>query len=164
MKNNKVNLVNDIFTYSRSKGITHLSTEDENYDGRFITINGRKLINFGLCSYFGLEVDQRLKDGAIEAINKYGIHYACSRTYVSCTLYKELEDLISQMFDAHVVLSTSLSLGHHSVMPIVIEKEDAIIMDQQVHASVQDAATKMQAYGVPVTILRHNDLDELKKK
>lgn len=164
MKNDKVNLVNDIFAYSKSKGITHLNTEDQHYNGKIITINGKKMVNFGLCSYFGLEVDQRLKDAAIDAINNYGIHYACSRTYVSCTLYEELEDLISQIFEANVVLSTSLSLGHHSVMPIVIEKGDAIILDQQVHASVQDAAMKMQSLGVPVTIIRHSDLDELKKR
>lgn len=82
---------------------------------------------------------------------------------MSCTLYRELESLVRKIFDAPVVLSTSVSLGHHAVIPVVVGENDAIIMDQQVHASVQDAAIKMKAKGVFVTIVRHNDMDELRK-
>ncbi len=68
------------------------------------------------------------------------------------------------MFDAPIVLATSLSIGHHGVMPVVVEEGDAIILDQQVHSSVQDAARKVQLNGVSLTIVRHNHLDDLKNK
>ncbi|HWZ21544.1 MAG TPA: pyridoxal phosphate-dependent aminotransferase family protein, partial [Cytophagaceae bacterium] len=44
------------------------------------------------------------------------------------------------------------------------EEGDAIILDQQVHSSVQDAARKVQLNGVSLTIVRHNRLDDLKNK
>lgn len=112
----------------------------------------------------GLETDERLKEAAIDAIRKYGIQYPSSRAYVSSTLYVELEELVRRMFNAPIVLASSLSIGHHGVMPVILEEGDAIIMDQQVHSSVQDAARKMQLNGVYLTIVRHNQLSELKKK
>ena len=68
------------------------------------------------------------------------------------------------MYNSPIVLATSLSLGHHGVMPVVIEEGDAIIMDQQVHSSVQDAARKLQVNGIYIDILRHNQMEQLKTK
>jgi 7-keto-8-aminopelargonate synthetase-like enzyme len=164
MKKTAQNLIEDLVLTAKSNGLAHLQTEDDYYDGRIITINKRTLINFGLCSYFGLEIDPRLKRGAIDAIERFGIHFSCSRAYVSTSPFKEMEHLVQQIFDAPIAMSTSLSLGHHSVMPVVVGENDAIILDQQVHSSVRDAALKMQGLGVKVTVVRHNDLNELKQK
>jgi 7-keto-8-aminopelargonate synthetase-like enzyme len=149
---------------AKEQGVSHLSAQDETYDGRHITIQENVLLNFGSYSYLGLENDPRLKEAAIQAIQKYGIQYPSSRAYVSNILYDELETLVQKMYGAPVVLTASLSIGHHGIMPIVIEDGDAVILDQQVHASVQDAARKLQLNGVLVTIVRHNNLEELKKK
>lgn len=159
-----INTVNDIMTICQQQGITHLFTEDEQYNGRTIQIKGNNLINFASCSYLGLDVDERLKEAAIQAIRKYGVQFSSSRSYVACTLYTEWESLLRSMFNASVVLSTSVSLGHHAVIPVVVEGGDAIIMDQQVHASVQDAVLKMRSKGVAVSVIRHNRLDELEAK
>jgi 7-keto-8-aminopelargonate synthetase-like enzyme len=138
--------------------------EDDFYDGRIITIHGKPVLNFGSYSYVGLETDQRLKDAAIKGIQQFGIQYPSSRAYVSSTLYVELERLVQEMYDAPIVLAASLSIGHHGIMPILLEEGDAIIMDQQVHSSVQDAARKAQLSGVSLTIVRHNNLTDLKNK
>jgi 7-keto-8-aminopelargonate synthetase-like enzyme len=159
-----INTVNDIMTACQQKGITHLFTEDELYNGRTITIKGNELINFGSCSYLGLDVDERLKEAAIQAIRQYGVQFSSSRSYVACTLYTEWEKLLRSMFNAPLVLTTSVSLGHHAVIPVVVGGDDAIVMDQQVHASVQDAVLKMQSKGVGVSIIRHNRLDELEAR
>jgi 7-keto-8-aminopelargonate synthetase-like enzyme len=161
---NIINTVNDIMTACQQKGITHLFTEDEVYNGRTITIKGKELINFGSCSYLGLDVDERLKEAAIQAIRQYGVQFSSSRSYVACTLYTEWEKLLRCMFNAPLVLTTSVSLGHHAVIPVVVEDGDAIIMDQQVHASVQDAVLKMRSKGVAVSVVRHNRLDELETR
>jgi 7-keto-8-aminopelargonate synthetase-like enzyme len=161
---NIFNIVNDIANLARQRGIAHLYTEDETYNGRTIKIKGQDLINFGSCSYLGLEIDERLKEAAIEAIRKYGIQFSSSRSYVACTLYTEWENLITKLFNAPVILPPTTTLGHHAVIPVVVEDGDVIILDQQVHASVQDAALKMQLKGVKVIVVRHNHLDELEAK
>ena len=164
MKKSTLNLIHEIVNSSREKGIAQLVTEDQQYNGRTITLNSKEVLHFGSCSYLGLELDERLKQGAIEAIQRYGIQFSCSRSYLACTLYKELETLTEKLFEAPIALSTSTSLGHHGVIPVIVEENDLIILDQQVHSSVQDAAYKMQARNIPVTVVRHNNLSELKKK
>lgn len=159
-----IDTVNDIISLGRERGVLLQYTDDDFYNGREITIDGKKMLNFGSCSYLGLDTDMRIKDAAIEAIRKYGVQFSSSRTYLACTLYKEWEELVSKMFGAAVVLSTSVSLGHHAVIPVVMEEGDAIILDQQAHASMQEAAQRMQLKGCTVTLVRHSKLDELETK
>ena len=159
-----INTVNDLINLGRERGVLHRYTEDESYDGRTIIVGGKELINFGSCSYLGLDVDSRIKEAAKDAIDRYGVQFATSRTYLSTTLYTEWEELMRQIFGANIILTSSTSLGHHAVLPIVVEEGDAIILDQQVHASIQDAAQKMQTKGVFVTVVRHNNMEELEAK
>lgn len=159
-----IDTINNIVNTGRERGLGHLYTEDYAYNGRTIKIKGKDLVNFASCSYLGLDIDDRIKDAAIDCIRRYGVQFSSSRSFVACTLYTEWEKLVSEMFNAPIAFSTSVSLGHHAVIPIVVEEGDAIIMDQQVHASVQDAALKMQSKGVFVTVIRHNRLDELEEK
>ncbi|OFY84594.1 MAG: hypothetical protein A3F72_19315 [Bacteroidetes bacterium RIFCSPLOWO2_12_FULL_35_15] len=159
-----VETINDMINFGREKGVLHHYTEDESYNGRTIRINGKELIHFGSCSYLGLDVDERIKEGAIDAIRKYGTQFSSSRTYVSSTLYSEYESLLRKLFGAPIILTTSVSLGHHAVIPVVIEEGNAIILDQQVHASIQDAALRMETRGVHVTKIRHSSLEELEAK
>src|SRR2546429_364078 len=100
---------------NRVKGNVGLFTiENKNIDGSHITINGKQLINFGSCIYSGLETDSRLKEGAIDAIFKYGTHFCSSRAYLSVTPYAEAEDLLSKIFNNPVIIAPSITLAHQS--------------------------------------------------
>lgn len=147
-----------------NKGIIFLSTEDETLNGRFITIKGKQHVNFGSCGYLGLEMDPRLKEGAINAIKRYGSQYSSSRSYVSYGLYQEYEDLVSKIFDSKTLISTCTTMGHLSVMPTIISENDALIYDQQAHVSMHETAYKISHNGTNVSLLRHNRLDELEAK
>ena len=156
--------IDEIISNAARKGILHLYTEDNKLEGNYITINGKRLLNFGSCSYLGLEVDERLKAGVIDAVNKWGTQYSSSRTYVSVTPYTELEDLIGQIFEASVVITSSTSSGHISTIPTIILPNDAIILDQQVHHSVQTAAQLTKLKGTQIELIRHSRLDQLEEK
>src|SRR5690606_22879011 len=82
----------------------------------------------------------------------------------SFTLYQELEELLNKMFGYQAILSSSTSLGHQAVIPIVIADNDAVIMDHQAHVSMQDTIPKLQVRGITVSLLRHGRLDELEGK
>ena len=161
---NLINTVNEISTIARNRKIVHLFTQDHHLDGRNITLQNRSHIHFGSCSYLGLELDERLIEGGIDALKRYGSQFSCSRTYVSITLYEELEELLSKIFGRPVILSTSSTMGHQAVIPIIIEEGDAVILDQQAHVSMQEAVNRLQLRGITVTVLRHNRLDDLQKK
>ncbi|MBI2967802.1 MAG: aminotransferase class I/II-fold pyridoxal phosphate-dependent enzyme [Bacteroidetes bacterium] len=156
--------VNEIITKGKEKRILQLYTENPHFNGRDIIIHGVPLVNFGSCSYIGLDVDDRLKTEAIDAIRRYGVQFSSSRAYLACPLYREWETLLERMFGYPVLLTTSVSLGHHAVIPVVVEEGDAMILDQQVHASVQEAAFRMKFRGVDIRIVRHNNLEELEIK
>jgi len=159
-----VKIVNEFSTIGESRGLGKLYTEDLTLDGRSILIKEKPLINLGSCSYLGLELDVRLKEAAIDAIKKYGALFSCSRIYVSSGNYKELEELSAQIFNAHILLTTTVSIGHYCVMPIIIGSKDMVIFDQQAHISMQEQSYKLSHYGTGITILRHNRLDELEEK
>ncbi|MEO6838878.1 MAG: aminotransferase class I/II-fold pyridoxal phosphate-dependent enzyme, partial [Ginsengibacter sp.] len=156
--------VDQIATFGIQKNILHLYTSEQAFTGSMLIINGKQVLNFGSCSYMGLEFDPRLKNGAIDAIEKYGTQFSESRAYVSLGSYKELEILLEKIFNAHCVITPTTTLGHIANIPVLVDDKEAIIMDQQVHNSVQTAVQIVKARGVHVELLRHNRMDQLEER
>ena len=161
--NNILDTVDSVFSVSKEKGSLHLHADDELIDGRFLSINGNKVLHFGTCGYLGLEHHASLKRGAIKAIEKYGTQFPMSRTYVSNPLYKKLEEKINEIYHAPVVISKNCTLSHLATIPILMRQSDLIVLDHLVHTSVQEAAKKMLSQGVQVEMVRHNNLEMLEE-
>ncbi|HKR06226.1 MAG TPA: aminotransferase class I/II-fold pyridoxal phosphate-dependent enzyme [Bacteroidia bacterium] len=145
-------------------GITHQHTEDEVFNGRTVRIKGNDMVNFSSCSYLGLEMDQRLKDGAIDAINRYGTYFSSSRAYLTTGLYEEIEDLLTRIFERPILLATSTMLGHVSNIPVLVGDRDAVILDHNVHASVTTCVEILKGRQIPVEMIRHSNMDMLEEK
>lgn len=161
---NIINAINDVIDQGIKTGIGQLYTDHKKLTGNSIELNGVQKVNFGSCSYLGLEFDDRLKQGAIEAINLYGTQFSASRSYVSCGLYAELEKRFQKIFDAYPVITPTTTLGHISTIPTVVGKQDAVILDHQVHSSVQNAVQLLKPKGVKVDMIRHNRMDLLEER
>lgn len=146
------------------RGILHLYTDDDQLYGNQITLKGRPVVNFGSCSYLGLEFDPRLTEGAKKAIDSYGTQFAESRAYVSVKLYQELEELFYRIFDAHCVITPTTTLGHIANIPVLMSSHDAIITDQLVHNSVNTAVKLLAATGAHIEVVRHNRMDLLEER
>jgi 7-keto-8-aminopelargonate synthetase-like enzyme len=157
-------LLDEIAHTGKSLGIILQDTEDEQVDGRTVKVNGKRLVNFTSCSYLGLELDPRLIAGSIDATTRYGTQFASSRSYLSITLYKEVEELLAQIFKMPVALSQTTSLGHISNIPILVGDNDAVIMDISVHATVQEAVSLLVERGVHIERVRHNRMDLLEER
>jgi 7-keto-8-aminopelargonate synthetase-like enzyme len=142
-------------------GIGLQTVEDEIFDGRTVTIDGKIKKFFGNCSYLGLETDPRLKAGAIEAIEKYGILLSCSRHYLSASYAKELVELLETMFNKPCLLMPLTNLASAAVLTTRVNADDAIILDQQVHMSVKLATDAPRLNGTYVETLPHNRIDIL---
>lgn len=160
--NKFINTIDECLTNGVQNGIFQVSLEDEVLNGREVTINGRKVVSFGSCSYLGLEVDHRLKEGAIDATLRYGTQYSSSRLFSSCNLYEELEDLFYKIYDNNpAILAATTTLSHLGALPIVVQDDDLVILDHQVHGSVQLAVQVLKARGVKVEMIKHNRMDML---
>lgn len=163
-QNNFLDTVNDVFTDAIDEGVLHLYADGETFTGRTIGVNNRNLFHFGTTGYLGLEQDSRLKEAAISAIRRYGTQYPLSKSYISNPLYKQLEEKVSEMYGNPVVITKNSTLGHLGVIPSAVKDEDAIILDHQVHWSVQSAAKVLKTRSVPIDMVRHNDLNMLEDK
>jgi len=144
---------------ARDLGISRQLIEDDLFSGDSIVLDGKRLANFGLCSYLGLGDDERLKAAAHRAIDKYGTSYSSSIAYTALPLYRELEELMEMIFGANVVLAPTTSLAHLAALPVLVRSGDQVLVDSVAHASVQTATQLLQANGIPVKKVPHNDLD-----
>ncbi|MGY5851132.1 hypothetical protein [Salegentibacter sp. F14] len=138
--NNPLDTIDEIIQDATDEGLLHLHADDKEFEGRYISINGRKLFQFGTTSYLGLGHDPRLKEAAIAAIKNYGTQFPLSKTYISHPLYSELESLLEKIYKAPIIITKNSTLGHLAVIPTAVRDKDAIILDHQVHWSVQNAA------------------------
>lgn len=162
--NNSLDTIDELLTDAKQQGVIHLVSDVNSLSDRKLPISQKDFLNFGTCGYLGLELDQRLKDGAIDFTQKYGTQYGISRGYLSSGINVQLEEYLSQMFDnRHVLTYSSTSSAHISVIPTLITQEDAIILDQQVHFSVQTAAQMLRQKGVPIEMIRHSNMEMLQK-
>jgi 7-keto-8-aminopelargonate synthetase-like enzyme len=166
-----IDTIDEIFTYGAKKDVFHLSTGNFKINGNKILLRGeinkelnKEVINFGSCSYLALEFDHRLKQSSKDAIDCYGTQFSSSRAYVSNRYYAELEGLLSKLFEAHAVVTPTTTLGHIGAIPLFIGSNDAVILDHQVHHSVQTAVNLIKSKGVHTELVRHNRMDLLEER
>ena len=146
------------------RGMLHNHVEDDVLDGRHVTVRGQRLVNFGSCSYLGLETDPRMKAAVRDAVDRFGTQFSSSRTYASAPLYRVVEEEFAAVFGRPVIVAPSTSIGHIATMPTLMTSRDVLLLDHQVHHSVRTAATLVQAGGARVELIPHCDLRVLEER
>lgn len=146
---------------ARQLGLVRLRIEDELLEGGFITVDGRRLVNFGNCCYSGLNTDDRLKKASTAAVERFGPAFSSSAAYTSVDLFTDLEARLRQMFDAPVIVPTTTTLGHLSCLPLVVDADSLVLIDAQAHASLHLATQVLRGGGIEVISVPHNDMDAL---
>lgn len=145
----------------RDAGVIGIRVEDSHLDGGWLTIGGRRLLNFGSCAYLGLNTDPRLKAAAIEAIQRFGPVFSSSTAYTSIDLYTALEEALQRVFGAPVIIPTTTTLGHLAALPVLIGEGDLVAVDSQAHSTMHLATQILAAEGIAVTPVAHNDMQVL---
>ena len=148
---------------ARQLGLVRLRIEDDLLDGAHITVDGRRLANFGNCCYSGLNTDDRLKKASADAVERFGPAFSSSAAYTSVSLFTDLEDRLSRMFEAPVIVPTTTTLAHLSCLPLVVDSESLAIIDAQAHASLHLATQVLKGGGIEVVSVPHNDLEALEE-
>ena len=146
---------------AREAGLIQVTLENERIDGRIIKIHNRMCVNFASCSYLGLELDPRLIQAIVTASQKYGSQFSASRAYLSITPYRTAEMRFMQICKRPVIIGPSTTLIHQSAIPVLVNDEDAVILDQQVHNSVAAACRALAVRKVHMKINAHNHMERL---
>lgn len=147
----------------KGKGLYNVIDPLESPNGPIININGRELINLSSNNYLGLATDNRLKEAAIEAINKYGVGAGAVRT-INGTLdiHIKLEEKIAEF--KHTEAAVAYQSGFNcnmAAISAVMDKNDAILSDELNHASIIDGCRLSKAKIIRVN---HSDMEDLRAK
>jgi 8-amino-7-oxononanoate synthase len=127
-----------------------------------IQIEGKTFLNFSSNDYLGLANDPFLKNAAIEAVEKFGAGSGASRLISgSLAPHCELEGALADFkkAEAALVFSTGYAAAVGTISALA-NKNDIVIIDKLVHASIIDAA---RLSGAKLRVFAHNDLNDLEK-
>ena len=127
-----------------------------------IQIDGQPLLNFSSNDYLGLANEPVLKEAAKQAIEEFGAGSGASRLICgSLAPHHQLELTLADFKGTEAALT--FSSGYATAIGAIgalLDKEDVIVLDKLVHASIVDAA---RLCGAKLRVFAHNDLDALEK-
>src|SRR6202042_2189879 len=128
-----------------------------------VEMEGRRRIMLGSNNYLGLTGDERVKQGAMDALNRYGTGITGSRVlHGTLDLHLELESELADWLGTEAALV--FTTGHQAnvgALGTILGKQDTVIADSGDHASILDGVLLSQAKLRP---FRHNRLDLLEKQ
>ncbi|MFL5831235.1 MAG: aminotransferase class I/II-fold pyridoxal phosphate-dependent enzyme [Solirubrobacteraceae bacterium] len=125
-----------------------------------VEMEGKARIMLGSNNYLGLTGDERVKQGALDALNKYGTGLTGSR-FLNGTidLHLELEAELAEWLGSEAALV--FTTGHQAnlgALGTILGPGDTVIADSGDHASILDGCILSRAKLRP---FRHNRLDRL---
>ena len=126
--------------------------------------SGARIIDFVRCSYLGLDNHPAIAAGAAAAVEDAGtLHWSCARTRLNFRSLGELEEDLSDLFDARVLTYTTVLAANMSALPLLASGgltegvRPLVAFDRQAHATLAyHKATVAAETGVET--IPHNDL------
>lgn len=136
----------------------------ESPQGPWVTIDGKKLLNFCSNNYLGFAQDKRIAAAAIKAIKKYGVGAGAVRPISgNLTLHMEAEKALAKLKGAEAAfLLPGGFIANIVAIATIVGKEDIVISDELNHASIIDAIKLAQVK--TKFIYKHNDMTELEER
>ncbi len=134
---------------------------DEN-EGTEVIYNGRHIIMCGSNNYLGLTTHPKVRQAAVDALERYGTSCTGSRFLNgNMTLHEELEDELADWVgkEASLVFSTGMQVNLGTISALV-GRGDIVILDKDDHASIVDGAFLS---GGKIERYRHNNMDHFKR-
>lgn len=146
----------------KARGAYFFFRELDSPQGPEVTLNGRRMIMIGSNNYLGLTTHPRIKEAAVNAIEKYGSGCAGSRFLNgNLVIHEELEEKLAAFVrkEAAVVFATGYQANLGGISSLV-GRHDLVILDQFDHASIIDGCRL--SFGRMVKF-RHNDMNDLER-
>jgi 8-amino-7-oxononanoate synthase len=127
-----------------------------------VEMEGQRRIMLGSNNYLGLTGDERVKQGALDALNRYGTGLTGSR-FLNGTidLHLELERELAEWFETEAALV--FTTGHQAnlgALGTILGPGDTVVADAGDHASILDGCILSRA---KLRAFRHNRVDRLER-
>jgi 8-amino-7-oxononanoate synthase len=127
-----------------------------------VEMEGRRRIMLGSNNYLGLTGDERVKQGALDALNRYGTGITGSR-FLNGTLdlHVQLERELAEWMGTEAALV--FTTGHQAnlgALGTILGPSDTVVVDSGDHASIMDGCLLSRS---KIRFFRHNRLDKLER-
>ena len=147
---------------AQQSGLYPYFTEIEKVEGNYVWVNDKKILMVGSNNYLGLFDDPQIKEATIAAVNKYGSS-TCGSRFLNGTysLHVELERKLAEFIGKEdtQTMSTGFQTNLGAISAIA-GRNDVILIDRMVHASIMDAVRLSYAQ---VVKYKHNDMKSLEE-
>ena len=156
----KIQWITDELQHLRQAGLYNHIRTIGSPQGAWLSVDGRRVLNFCSNNYLGLANDPRLRDAAKQALDDYGAGPAAVRTIAgTLALHRELETRLARFkgAEATIVLQSGYAANLGTIAALV-GKEDVIFSDELNHASIIDGS---RLSGARIVRYAHGDAGAL---
>ncbi|HRN66766.1 MAG TPA: glycine C-acetyltransferase [Promineifilum sp.] len=129
----------------------------------WVTIDGRRLLNFCANNYLGLANHPRIRQAAQQGIEAYGVGPGAVRSIAgTTTLHVDLEQELATFKRAEACITFQSGFtANLATIPALVGPGDLVFSDELNHASIIDGCRLSRA---EVIRYAHNDVDDLRTK
>ncbi len=135
------------------------------HHGRYVEVDGRRLLNLGSNDYLGLASDEALHAAFLHTEEAMRLPFSSSSSRLltgNFPIYTELEAELARLYGREAALV--LNSGYHAntgILPAVTDGQTLILADKLVHASLIDGIR----LSAPARCIRyrHNDYGQLER-
>ena len=131
--------------------------------GAWLTVDGKKVLNFCSNNYLGLANHPALVDAAKKELDRMGMGPAAVRSIAgTMTLHVELEKRLAQFkgVEAAITFQSGFT-ANLATVPALVGKEDVIFSDRLNHASIIDGC---RLSGAKIVAYEHNNVKSLEEQ
>lgn len=131
-------------------------------EGTEVVFQGKRMIMCGSNNYLGLTTHPKVREAAIQAIQRYGTSCTGSR-FLNGTLemHEQLEHELAEFVGKPAALTFSTGMQTNlGTISAIVSRGDYIIMDKEDHASIVDGALLSMG---DIQRFRHNDMEHLER-
>lgn len=160
MSDQKLNWIQNELDNLKAMGLYNTIRTIESPMDAWVTIDGRRLLNFCANNYLGLANNPRIREATKSAIDKYGVGPGAVRTIAgTMSLHIALEQRLAEFKQAEACITFQSGFtANLATIPAIVGRDDVIFSDELNHASIIDGCRLSRA---KVVRYAHNDVDDL---
>jgi glycine C-acetyltransferase len=146
----------------KEQGLYNVIRTIESPQGAWITVDGKRVLNFCANNYLGLCNHPQLKEAAQKALEKYGVGPGAVRSIAgTMDLHLELEKRLAEFKGVEAAISLQSGFcANLATIPALVGREDVIFSDELNHASIIDGCRLSRA---KIVRFAHRDAKSLRE-
>lgn len=162
MAKDKLAFLDEQIEELKEQGLYNVIRTIESPQGAWITVDGKRVLNFCANNYLGLCNHPQLKEAAQKALEKYGVGPGAVRSIAGTMgLHLELEKRLAEFKGVEAAINFQSGFcANLATIPALVGREDVIFSDELNHASIIDGCRLSRA---KIVRFAHRDAKSLRE-